>query len=211
MNNVNSNFPALITAPFPPYFQKPVRRLIVLVPTDADYTAAAQRVWDLAKTLHSPVQFLGLCEHAAEESSLRRHLITMSAMVQYGDVPSEICIESGSNWLGAVKAALQDGDGIVCLGEQRTGWLQRPLQRILESNLSAPVYVIPGLSAGKRIWPNWLSEVAVCTGSFGIIAGFIVLQIRIVFLPDDWLQTALMILTVLAEAWLIWTWNGLFT
>lgn len=210
MNKANPSFPAL-TSPLSASFDLGLtRRLIVLVPADADYTDAARRVWELANTSECRVLFLGLCEDAVQESGLRRQLVTMSAMLQNGNVDAEVCVEIGTNWLNVVRSTLADGDMIVCLGEQHTGLLQRPLRKILESSLRAPVYVIPSLSAGKRWRPNQLSQAAVWTGSLGIIAGFALLQIRITSLPEDWVQTTLMILTVLVEAWLIWVWNGLF-
>src|SRR5512144_3207018 len=62
------------------------RRLIVLVPAEANYATVAKRVWELANALECQVLFLSLCTDAAQESSLRRQLITMSAMVQDGKV-----------------------------------------------------------------------------------------------------------------------------
>jgi hypothetical protein len=48
-------------------------------------------------------------------------------------------------------------------------------------------------------------------GSIGIIAGAFLLQIRIVSMPADWVQTTLLILSFTAEIWLIGGWNSLFS
>lgn len=189
----------------------PAHRLIVLIPdVETDYTSAVHRVWELADALGSRVLFLGLCKDAADEPRFRRQLITMSAMLEDGKLYAEARVEIGSNWVNAVKSDLQDGDLIVCPAEQREGVFQRPLSQILESNLGAPVYILSGLSTRQRPRADWLSQAAAWAGSASIIAGAAMLQIRIVSLPKDWAQTALLILSVIAEAWLIWVWNDLF-
>jgi hypothetical protein len=43
-----------------------------------------------------------------------------------------------------------------------------------------------------------------------IIIGFGVLQARVVQLPEGWLQSVLLILSIIPEFWLIWVWNSLF-
>lgn len=189
---------------------EPARRLIVLISADADDTAATRRVWELAHALECHILFLGLCPDAARESSHRRQLITMSAMVQDGKVCAEARVEVGSNWVNAVKSNLQDGDMIVCFAEQRTGLLHRPLSQILRANLNAPVYIISGLYSQNLSRPNWLSQTLSWAGSVGIIAGSFLLQIQIMSLSENWAQTTLLILSVMVEIWLIWGWNNLF-
>lgn len=187
------------------------RRLIVLIPdAELDYTAVMQRVWGLANTIGMNVQFLGLCWDESHEPGLRRQLITLSAMVQQGNVRAEARVGIGTNWLDVFKADLQGCDLIVCLAEQRVGLLQRPLSQILESTLSASIYVLSGVEAHIRPRPGWLSQILVWTGSVGILAGSGLLQIRIASLPGDWVQTTLLILSVVFEVWLIWMWSSLF-
>ncbi len=188
----------------------PARRLIVLVPADADYTAATRRVWELAHALECQILFLSLCTDVMQESSLRRQLITMSAIVQDGKVCAEARVEVGSNWVSAVKSNLQDDDMIVCFAEQRAGLLHRPLSQILGANLNAPVYILSGLYSQNLSRSNWLSQTLGWTGSIGIITVFFLLQIRIVSLSENWAQTTLLILSVVFETWLIWVWNSLF-
>src|SRR5512143_112382 len=81
-----------------------VRRLIVLVPANANYPTVTQRVWELANALACHVLLLSLCTDPVEESSVRRQLITMSAMVQDARVCAEVRVESGSNWVNAINS-----------------------------------------------------------------------------------------------------------
>lgn len=186
-----------------------IRRLIVLVPADADYTAATRRVWEIASTLGCDILLLSLCTDEAQESSLRRQLITMAAMVQDGRVCTEIRVEFGSKWMNAVKSSLQDGDMIVCFAEQRTGLLRKPMAQILHEGLDAPVYVLSGFFENDWPRPSWLLSLCAWTGFIAIIAGSFLLQTRITLLPEDWTQAVLLILSVIGEIWLIWGWNNL--
>ena len=183
--------------------------LIVLVPDDEDYTAATRRIWELANAHYASVQFLGLCKDVEDEPSLRRRLVTMSALVKDGNVSAEAKVEIGTNWVDFVKRNYQTGDMIVCFEEQRAGLLHRPLSQILESNLNFPVYILSGLYPQKSK-SNWLSQVIVWSGFIGIIICFGILQVKIVQLPKDWFQNILLILSVIPELGLIWVWNNLF-
>ena len=187
------------------------RRLIVLVPPAGNYTAITRRIWELANTLGCQILFLSLCTDPAEESSLRRQLITMCAMVQDGRVCADVRVEVGSNWVRAIKADLLDGDVVVCFTEHRTGLLLKPLSQILHSNLNVPIYILSGFSPTN--WPqsNPLSQIFGWIGSIVIIIVALLFQLRIMTLSENWAQTALMIFSVLGEIWLIWSWNNLFT
>lgn len=189
----------------------PARSLIVLVPADLDYTTATRRIWELAHAQCAGVQFLGLCQDPVQELGLRRQLVTMSALVGDGKVPTEAKVEIGTNWVDVVKRHYRAGDMIVCFAEQRAGLFHRPLSQVLESNLSAPVYILPSLSPASASRTNWLAQGMGWVGSFGIMAGFFWLQVKISQLPQDAAQTVLLILSVAVEIWLIWLWNSLFT
>jgi hypothetical protein len=186
------------------------RRLIVLIPADADYSAATPRIWELANAMGRRVQLLGLCKDAAQEPGLRRELVTMSALIQDGGVCAEVQVEIGTNWIDTVKRNFRTGDMIVCSAGQHTGLFHGPLSQILQADLDAPVYVLSGLSPQNSARSNRLSQILAWTGSIGIIAGFALLQIRIISLTQDWVQTTLLILSVIVENWLIWGWNTLF-
>ena len=189
---------------------KPVHRLIVLVPEmESDYIPAVRRIWEMANAQHAHVQFLGLSKNAANEPSLQRQLVTMSALVGDDEVSAESKVEIGTSWVDAVKRNSQTGDMIVCFEEQRAGLLNRPLSQILETNLRFPVYILSGLYPQKSR-PNWLSQVIVWSGSIGIIIGFYILQVKINQLPKDWFQNALFIFSIILEFSLIWIWDSLF-
>lgn len=190
----------------------PAHRLIVLVPdADLDYAATTRRVWELANELGAHIQFIGLCKDVVQESSLRRQLVTMTAMVQDGNTSAKVKIEFGNDWVNVVKSNWQVGDMIVCFAEQHAGLLYRPLSQILRSNLEAPIYILSGLYPQSQSRFNVLSPIALWTGFISIIAGSLLFQIRLVSLPPDWTQTILLIFSVMAELWLIWIWNNLFS
>ena len=202
----NSSFVAPISCPDP----GPARRLIVLVPdADVDYAAATRRVWKLAVEMESRILFIGLCKDVADKPGLRRHLITMTAMVQDGKASAEACVEIGTSWIMTVKRNYQPGDLVVCFTQQRTGLLQKPLSQVLQSGLKIPVYIISGIFSYKPEW-NLHSQAILWSGHVGIVLAFCLLQFRIVQLPKDGFQSALLILSILPEFWLIWVWNGRF-
>jgi hypothetical protein len=187
-------------------------RLIVLVPdSDLDYPAATRRVWELANNLNAHIQFIGLCKNEIQESSLRRQLIIMTALVQDGDVSAEAKVEFGNNWVDVVKSNWQAGDVIVCFAEQRAGLFYRPLSQILQSNLKIPLYILSGLYQQSLSRSNVLTYISMWIGLISILAISFLLQIQIIALPQDWAQTTLLILSVMAELWLIWVWNNLFS
>jgi len=187
-----------------------IDRLIVLVPNaDLDYAAATRRVWELADEWGAHILFIGLCKDASEESSLRRQLVTMTAMVQDGRASAEANIETGSNWETVIKRNYKTGDLIVCFAEQHAGLRQRPLIQILQSDLNIPVYVLAGFFSQKPTLA-WLSNVIAWTGFIGIVLGFSILQARILQLPTDWFQNIALMLSIIPEFWLILVWNSRF-
>jgi len=187
------------------------RRLIVLVPADADYDAATRRVWELANTSGACVLFLGLCHDAAEEPGLRRRLATIASLLQNSKVSVEAKVEIGTNWVETVKRTYQPGDMIVCSTEQRVGVLHRPLSQILQSSLNAPMYILSGQPLQYQARSNWFSQIMAGAGAVGIIIGSTFLQIRITSLPQDGVQALLLILSMIGEIWAIWGWNNLFS
>ena len=185
-------------------------RLIVLVPPDLDYGPATRRIWELAVATGRRVQLLSLCKEIVEESSLRRQLILMSALVGDTRISTEAKVEVGVNWVDAATRNYQTGDIIVCFAERHDGLFLKPLNQILEANLDAPVYTISSLYTQEYSSSNWVSQAILWMGWIGIVAGFFLLQSRIVLLPNDWPQTTLLILVLISEFWLIWVWNNLF-
>jgi hypothetical protein len=189
----------------------PTGRLVVLIPAEADYALATKRIWKLAVTTGMPIQLISLCKDVAQEPSLRRGLVTMSALIRDGRVAAEAKVEVGTDWVQAVKHNVQASDMIVCFAEQRAGLLQRPLSQVLQSNMKLPVYILAGLTPQAPSRANWLSQILAWMGSIGIIAGSSLLQFQITSLPQSWAQTTVMILSFVIEIALILGWNSLFS
>lgn len=190
---------------------EPVRRLIVLVPClEVDLTAVTHRVWELANATGAHVQFLGLYSDPAQEPSLRRELVTMSAMVKDGRVSAEAHVIFGKDWVDVVKTRSQAGDMVLCLAEQRAGSSRKPLNQILHSGLDVPLYILSGLYPRNDSRSNWQAQIFAWVGSVAIICGFFLLQVKIGQLPGDWTHLALLPISVGLEIWVIWVWNSLF-
>jgi hypothetical protein len=131
---------------------EPIRRLLVLIPANTDYSAATRRIQDIARAGSKQVQLLGLCRNAAEEPGLRRELVRMASLLLNDRICAEEKVEIGTSWIELVKMNYEPGDVIVCLSDQRIGFLQRPLRQILESDLKATVYVLgPSRSFTRRL------------------------------------------------------------
>jgi hypothetical protein len=81
---------------------------------------------------------------------------------------------------------------------------------MLQPNFDIPVYFLSGLHPQNPPGPGRLSQAMAWAGSIGILLAATALQIRVTSLPQDWFQTTLLILSVIAEAWLIGVWNSLF-
>lgn len=212
MIKLDSNFPVLTLPPASFLAPRSARRLIVLISNvESDYTSVMPRVWELAYALKCQVLFLGLCRDVSEELRLRRALVTMSALIQDGWVSAEAKTEIGNNWLKVVKSNWREGDLIVCFAEQRTGLMQKPLGQILESKLNTTIYVLSGPDLPARRSAGWFSMLTLW-GGFAVTAiGFFFLQVNIDNALRGWVNTVMLVLTVLVEFWLIWVWNSLFS
>jgi hypothetical protein len=187
-----------------------VHRFIVLVPPlEADFTFVTSRIWELANAMGAHVLFIGLYNDAAQEPSLRRELVTMSAMVNYGKVSAEIEVLFGRDWVGAVRSHWQAGDMLMCFVEQPPELPHGPLSQIQGSNLNVPLYLLNGLYPQNDSQKNWLTETAAWIGSIVIISGFFFLLIWIGNIAKDW-ATVFQMLAILVEVWMILAWNGIF-
>ena len=210
MTEIDSIPPSLASSTTSLSGPKSDHRLVVLVPElEWEFIPAIHRIWELAAVQHAHVLLLSLCQDSRQELSLRRALIILCAMVQDGRIPVETKVEIGMNWVDVVEGNYQTGDMIVCFAEHRAGLLQKPLSQILASNLTVPVYVVSGVSV-PRPKSNGLAQVTAWLGSIGLIAGFGLLQIKIMQVPGGWFQSMLLILSIIPEFWLIWVWDSRF-
>lgn len=210
MTEIDSIPPSLTSSTPSLSGSKTARRLVVLVPDlEWRFIAAIHRIWELANSQHACVLLISLCNDLQQESSLRRALIILCAMLQDGKIPVETKIEIGMNWVDVVGRNYKTDDMIVCFAEQRAGLLQKPLSQILGSNLSIPVYVVSGVYIPKP-QSNRLADATAWLGSIGIIAGFGLLQVKMMQVSEGWFQSSLLILVVVFEIWLLWLWDNWF-
>lgn len=191
---------------------KTASRLIVLVPElEAEPAIVARKIRDVAKALESRVQLIGLSKDASHEPSIRRQLVTLSAMVEDPTILVEANVEYGSSWLNAVSTNWHPGDVVVCFAGKYAGHGSKPLYQILQSNLNVPVYVLSGIQVQpERQRPAWLSNLLAWSGSIGLILAFFWLQVRLARPVQSELQTFLLYGSLAAEAGSIWFWNNLF-
>ncbi|MBI5944177.1 MAG: hypothetical protein HY864_07400 [Chloroflexi bacterium] len=212
MNRLDSNPPSFAFSPASVSDLQPARRLIVLVPEAvADAALAAQKIWELADALGSRVMFIGLSKDAAREPAVRRQLVTFSALVGGGNISVESKIEFGNNWLNVVKPEWREGDVIVCFTEQHAGLARKPLNQVLESNLNAPVYALVGFHQEENHpLSRWVSSAMAWAGSIVLILVFFWLQSWLIQFQKDWVYSALLYISLMAEGGSIWIWNSLF-
>src|SRR5512134_2738876 len=86
-----------------PLQQEECPRLLVLIPSNVDFTTVTRRIWKLAIETNSTVQLLSLYKDTLDEPAMRRELVTLSALIQDVKVPVEIKLEHGMNWVKLVK------------------------------------------------------------------------------------------------------------
>ena len=212
MKNLDVSPSVLVVSPASLPDLQPAPRLIVLVPEfEVDAAIVARKIRDVAKSLESRIQLLGLSKDALHEPAVRRRLVTLSALVEDSSIFVESKVEFGTNWLNALKPHWHAGDVVVCFAEQRSGLLGKPLKQLLAANLNATIYVISGIAAPEKPQRlSWVTSTISWAGSTGLIIGFYWLQAKLAQPPQNWIHTLMLYGSLLAEAGSIWTWNNLF-
>lgn len=192
----------------------PARRLVVLVPDlDLDESALSRRVWNLAAPNKLAVLYLGLSRSAPEEPHARRRLATVAALTRDDWVQVSTTLAVEEEWAGALRLLLRSGDLIVCHSEQtaRTWRGARPLGNALCEILQTPVYLLQGFYAGDPAQPaHPTARFMFWGGSVVILAAAFWMQVQISALPKNWSESALMVLSVVAECGLIGLWSQIF-
>ena len=159
MTEIESIPPSLTSSTTPLSDLRAARRFVVLFPNlEWELSPVIHRIWELANSQHACLLLIILCKDSRQESSLRRALIILCAMLQDGSIPVETKVEHGTNWVDVVKRNYQSGDMIVCFAEQHAGLFQKPLCQILVSNLTVPICVISGVSIPKSK-SQWFAQV----------------------------------------------------
>ena len=187
-----------------------VHQLFVVVPsTEADTSMLNRRVWELANSGGFHVRFIGLCGDADSELETRRALITMSSMMNYANVTSDVEVMSASNWVDHLKPRLHQGDMVVYWDSQSMDSLRSPLRQLLTADLNAPLYILPGKSTPSIAGSVSSRQVIAWIGFIAIMLGSLFIQIKIYQLANTW-TTTLALLSTAAEFWGIWVWHNWF-
>ncbi len=196
--------------------------LIVLLEDAQDAAWLANRTLDIAQRQGLDVLLLGLAINPSDAAGLRRQLVTMAAFIRQeqermelgeshgarGHAP-EIEIVSGRDWLGKIKARVRAGDIIACSSAQTVGSQGRPLNDVLTSNLSAPIYVFATPENSRGQPGHLVSQIVAWAFSLASIGGFLMLQMQIAARLQGWPQSSLLLLTMAAEVAWIWLVNSL--
>lgn len=182
---------------------------MILIPADMDCASFTRRICKLAIDTNSCIHLLGLYRDEQEELALRRDLAMTSALIRDARVYVECTIERGTDWVAAVRRMYRDGDTIVCIADQLTGILRKPLSQILEANFKTTIYMLSETPMQKQK-SKLLSQIIAWSGLIVIVGGFFILQVDITRMPKDGFQTLLLILLLIPEIWLVQFWNSLF-
>jgi hypothetical protein len=182
---------------------KPARRLIVLIPSfDINLSAFAHRVWELANATGSHILLLGQFDEAEKESKIRRDVATLSAILKNENSSVESNISFGRDWIHLIKNYLHKGDMLVRLAEHKINFL--------ESHIDLQIYILSGFVTQKDSSSNKFSQLISTLGSLVIIAGFFVLQVRIIDFTKDGVRTLFLLISLPIGFGLLWAWNSLF-
>ncbi len=198
------------------------QRLVVAIRDVEEEASLASRILELAQPRGLSILLFGIAPDPMEEASLRRQLVTIAAFVEaeysrMGLARSgagrsqrvDIRIECGREWLAKLRSLLQPGDLLACHSEDRVGLLERPMSDILSSNLTMPIYTLSGLNSEHRQPRSYVAQAAAWLISLASIAGFFVMEARVVTAIQGWEQSALLLVALIGEAGLIWVVNSI--
>lgn len=189
------------------------QRLVVLVPAMLTSEAAlAQHLWTLAQPRGLPVLFVGRVERVQDEPGMRRRLALLAALTRDNDgVRADFQLAVGGDWLGLLGALWRPGDLVVCHTEQSAPLLAlgRTFGQAIANGLQTPVYALSGFCAPEG------SEVArlgrhllFWMGALAIVLLFFLVQINVQRLAQDWVQSLVLMLTVIVEFGVLAGWNS---
>ena len=143
LNKLDRTSPTFTLSPAPSADLDSAGRLIVLCPaSETEPPKPSNQIWEIARSLGLNVLLVSLSHDHGEDAQLRRKLIIMSAIIKDANIPTEILIERGSDWVKQVGKILRAGDVVACYASQRTGFLRKPLGQTLKSGLNVPVYIL---------------------------------------------------------------------
>jgi hypothetical protein len=188
------------------------KRLVVLVPAGLiDETALAQHIWSIAQARGLSVLYVSRTTRVEDEPSLRRRLALLAALTRDTDcVRADSRLAVGNDWLALIRAVGQPGDLVVCHAEQQAPLLSlgRPIGQTLADTLGTPVYLLSGYCEPEASQLARLGrQLLFWIGALVIGAGFFWIQVNVQRLTQDWMQTVVLVLTVLIEFGLLAAWS----
>lgn len=198
------------------------QRLVVAIRDVEEEASLASRILEVAQPRGLSILLVGIAPDPMGEAGMRRKLVTIAAFIndeysrmgfarRSGVSPdqAEIRIECGRDWIGRLRSLLRPGDLLACYSEDSLGIWERPLSDILSSSLNMSIYTFSGLNSERRQRRNYAAQAAPWLTSLASIGGFFVLQARIVAEVQGWEQSTLLLMSLVAEAGLIWVLNSL--
>jgi hypothetical protein len=198
-------------------------RLVVVFQHVEQEAMLASRILDLAHARGLRILLLGIAPDSSTAAEVRRRLVTVAAFIREEQArigpalarggsahAPEIVIEAGRRWIGGVESVLREDDLLACYSQPSPGFLERPLDGILGSALNRAVYIFTGPPVPRSGLRHTLGQAAAWLGSLASIAGFLLLEMRIVPMAAGWVQTALLLILLGVEVGWIWLWNSWF-
>lgn len=184
------------------------RLVVIIPPADFDSLELALKVSRLGRLGKKRILFLGLAEDPEKDSLLRRQMATLSSYVRGPMVESDYKLLFADHWVEALGKVLLDGDLLVCLEEHwTTGRFFRniPLSNQLLASLDIPVCVIQGIQLSPQ--GDWLGQgfrnFLIWISLLLTLVTFLFVQVRIQQALPDALGTAVEVVSVGIEVWVL--------
>lgn len=184
-------------------------RLVVVIAAVSEPATLARRVLSQTTNGIQPILMLGVAPSSAAESELRRSLVAVEAFVAAQGHRVELQTASGRAWLEKVRPQFRPADLIACYEEEGAGISRQPLSDVLSRGLQVTVHDLTDTLRPFSSRRALLPQVVAWLGSIALIAGFLVLQAKIVVELQDWTQTITLLITLVPEIALIWLWNSI--
>lgn len=184
-------------------------RLVVVVSGVSDQAALARRILALSSDTDAHVLLAGVAPTWDTEYELRRSLVAVESFLAAQGSRVELWTDSGHGWIERLAAKCQPSDRVACYEEVVAAYWKQPLSDLLTGALHLPVRDMTDLMAHSRARARIFPHVAAWLGSIAIIAGFLLLEARIVTEMYGWPQNVMLLLAISAEIYLIWLWNAI--
>lgn len=214
---MNTSDPRAGTVSVTPWTDAPVRstsatapRFVAVVSGVSEEALLAARIIDQARNGGLPVLLLGAAAAPDEETALRRDLVTVKAFIEGQGQSVELKMASGRGWLEQIKAECRPVDQVACYEEESAGTPRDPLSDVLARRLQIPILDFSALREAPEGRTSILSQAGAWLGSIAAIAGFLLLQARIITEMQGAVQSTALVLTLIPEVAVIWFWNSLW-